>query len=79
MAILHMRFRRPFHRLSSLIAALLTIALGFSALGHGETAPQRSEKSLLIERHRNEPLELIDVKIGDFREIEDQVEVAARR
>jgi len=47
------------------LPALLTIALGFSAFPHGEAAPQRAERSLLIERHGNEPLELIDVKIGD--------------
>lgn len=62
---LHMRFRRSLFGLGRLVAALLTIALGFSALNHGGAAPQRSEQSLLIERHRNEPLELIDVKIGD--------------
>lgn len=44
---------------------MLTIALGFSAFPHGEAAPQRSEQSLLIERHGNEPLELIDLKIAD--------------
>jgi hypothetical protein len=60
-----MRFQRSVFGLGRVIPALLTIALGFSALHHGEAAPQRSEQSLLIERHGNEPLELIDVKIGD--------------
>src|SRR5215210_4718170 len=60
-----MRFRPLCFRLGRLVPALLIIAVGFSALNYGETAPQRSEQSLLIERHGNEPLELIDVKIGD--------------
>jgi len=45
-----------------MVPALLTIAVGFSALNHGEAAPQRSGQSLLIERHGNEPLELFDLK-----------------
>lgn len=61
-----MRFPRSAFGLVRLVAALLAIALGFSALNHGAAAPQRSEQSLLIERHGNEPLELIDVKIGDL-------------
>jgi hypothetical protein len=60
-----MRLRRSVFGLGKLVPALLTVALGFSALNLGEAAPQRSEQSLLIERHGNEPLELIDVKIGD--------------
>ena len=61
-----MRFRPFCFGLGRVVTALLTIALGFSALNHGATAPQRPEQSLLIERHGNEPLELIDVKIGDL-------------
>jgi len=66
MAVFYMRFRRSVFGFGMLAPALLTIALGFSALNHGEAAPERSERSLLIERHGNEPLELIDVKIGDL-------------
>ena len=61
-----MKFQRSLFGLGKLGTALLAIALGFSTLNHGEAAPQRSEQSLLIERHGNEPLELIDVKIGDL-------------
>ena len=61
-----MRFRRSVFGLLRRAPTLLAIAVGFSAFTHSETAPQRSEQSLLIERHGNEPLELIDVKIGDL-------------
>ena len=73
-----MRFRRSVFGLLRPAAALLTIAVGFSALHHGEAAPQRSEQSLLIERHGNEPLELIDVKIGD-RSVKSKIKSKWRR
>ena len=49
----------------SLLAAAGSVALILNAIAHGSGTTQDGASSLLIERHGNEPLELVDLKIRE--------------
>jgi len=65
----------------TLIALLLVAAAGLllGATGHaGKSAGQDAEKSLDIERYADEPLELVDLRVG-AQPVKDKVELKTRR
>jgi hypothetical protein len=52
--------------LASLVAAIISMFMVLNSINDaGKAEAQEGERSLLIERHGNEPLELIDLKIRD--------------
>lgn len=59
-----MKHSRWIYFLLSLMGAVGSLSILINALGSG-TSAQGAEKSLLIERHANEPLELVDLKIRE--------------
>ena len=69
-------------RLSALLvtlAVLVVPGLRFDPIGHARKSPgQDIEKSLDIERYANEPLELIELKVGE-QPVKDRITIKSRR
>jgi hypothetical protein len=68
-------------RLKTLFVALVVLVTGLLvySLGHASrSTAQDAEKSLDIERYPNEPLELVDLKIGD-QSVKNKIAVKVRK
>jgi hypothetical protein len=73
--MLHSKSSIPILVLTSLVVA----SMMFVSIGHGnKLAIQEAEKSLDIERYPNEPLELVDLKVGG-NSVKDKIRTKLRK